>query len=112
MSSSTFSMINHDARLASFDEITKPKSRAKPAFPLLPSQYPHLTPANLSAAGFFHSPGSDEESIDTCRCFLCGLKLGGWDEGDDPFEEHVKRGQCAWAEFICQPRVHAKRGTT
>ena len=108
----TPSMILHDTRLSSFLEITKPKSKSKPAFPLAPSSHPYLTPIDLANAGFFHDPGQGEDSWDTCRCFFCGLKLGGWDEGDDPFEEHVKRGSCAWAELVCQPRVHRAKGIT
>jgi hypothetical protein len=104
-------MVTYETRLQSFNEITKPKSKAKPPFPLSPTSYPNLTPANLATAGFFHDPGEDEESWDTCKCFLCGLKLGGWDETDDPFEEHVKRGSCAWAEFVCLPRLHRAKGT-
>lgn len=104
-------MIHHDVRVKSFTEITKPKTKAKPGFPLDPDTYPYLTPTNLAAAGFFHDPTpSDEDTWDTCKCFVCGVKLGGWDEHDDPFEEHVKRGKCVWAEMVCAPKVHRDKG--
>jgi hypothetical protein len=109
--SSTPAMILLDARVASFEAITKPKSKAKPAFPLDPSVYPHLTPKNLAAAGFYHLPGPEADSFDTCSCFLCGLRLGGWDEDDDPFKEHVKRGSCAWAELVCQAKIRREKGS-
>jgi len=110
-STATPSMIHLDARLDSFKAVLKPKSRAKPAFPLDPARYPSLTPTDLANAGFFHDPGPDEDTYDTCKCFICGLKLGGWDETDNPFEEHHKRGSCAWAEFVCGP-VAQRAGKT
>ena len=114
LSALTAAMINIDARIESFQQITRPKSKAKPAFPLSPTTHPKLTPLNLASAGFFHDPtgqDDDEELDDTCKCFLCGLKLSGWDEDDDPYVEHVKRGSCAWAEFVCQPKIHQANGT-
>jgi hypothetical protein len=98
-----------DNRLASFSGITKPKSLAKPAFPLSSSSHPHLTPENLARAGFFHNP-SEQEGYDTCKCFLCGVELGGWDPDDDPFEEHARRGGCAWGEIVCQVNADRKNG--
>jgi len=81
-----------------------------PGFALDPTTHPHLTPSNLAAAGFFHDPsGSTAGSSDTCRCFLCGVRLGGWDEQDDPFEEHAKRGGCAWADMVCKIKVERRR---
>jgi hypothetical protein len=100
---------NYHTRLDSFSAIAKPKSRAKPAFPLSPLTHPHLVPENLAKAGFYHTP-SNEAGEDTCRCFLCGVQLGGWDEEDDPFEEHAKRGNCAWAELVCQVQVERRSG--
>jgi len=109
--SATPAMIHHDVRVKSFSEIAKPKSKYKPGFPLDPRSYPYLTPLNLATAGFFHDPTpSDEDTWDTCKCFVCGVKLGGWDEDDDPFEEHVKRGKCVWAEMVCAPKVSRDKG--
>lgn len=97
----------------SYAAVTRPKKHAKVAFPLSAESHPFLTPAALAAAGFYHYPGkeSDPESHDTCRCFLCGLVLGGWDEDDDPFAEHVKReGDCAWKELVCRIEVDRASG--
>ncbi|WWC59525.1 uncharacterized protein I303_102081 [Kwoniella dejecticola CBS 10117] len=102
-------MQNLDARLASFEAITKPKSKAKPAFPLSSKTHPHLTADALSKAGFYHTPGSSEESLDNCTCFLCNVELGGWDEEDDPFQEHSRRGNCAWAEMICTVKIEKRK---
>lgn len=116
---STSSMILHDVRLASYGSTStikpskgkgKAAASSTPFFPLSASTHPHLTPEALATAGFFYDPGPDESSLDTCKCFLCGLKLGGWDEEDDPFEEHVKRGNCAWADFVCLPVITRRKG--
>ena len=114
----TSSMIPLDAREASFyststSESSKSRSKSKPtstlAFPLDAKVYPNLTPHSLARAGFFYHPASPEDiEDDTCQCFLCGLQLGGWDEGDDPYEEHVKRQNCPWADFVCQPRLNRR----
>ncbi|WVO18873.1 uncharacterized protein IAS62_000145 [Cryptococcus decagattii] len=102
-------MQNLDNRLASFNAITKPKSKAKPQFPLEASTHPHLTPRALAEAGFYHTPGSSSPSFDNCTCFLCNLELGGWDEDDDPFEEHAKRAGCAWAEMFCAVKIEKRK---
>ncbi|TXT13160.1 hypothetical protein VHUM_01561 [Vanrija humicola] len=95
-----------DARLASFEAITKPKKSAKPGFPLSEATHPRLTPELLARAGFYHAPGKAADTHDTCRCFMCGLELGGWDEDDDPFVEHLKReGSCGWKEVVCRIEV-------
>ncbi|OWZ66396.1 hypothetical protein AYX14_02878 [Cryptococcus neoformans] len=102
-------MQNLDNRLASFDAVTKPKSKAKPQFPLEASTHPHLTPRALAEAGFYHTPGTSPPSFDNCTCFLCNLELGGWDEDDDPFEEHAKRAGCAWAEMFCAVKIEKRK---
>lgn len=66
-----------------------------------------------------------QEVDDQCCCFTCGKKLGGWDETDDPYEEHWKRSEgvagvggeddegddiaCAWATSVCSVVIHVKR---
>ena len=77
------------------------------------------------------APSEDElatqEMDDQCCCFTCGKKLGGWDETDDPYEEHWKRSEgvagggggggddegddiaCAWATAVCSVVIHVKR---
>ncbi|WRT64704.1 uncharacterized protein IL334_001638 [Kwoniella shivajii] len=102
-------MQNIDSRLESFKAITKPKSKVKPAFPLKASTHPNLTPDALSKAGFYHTPGPSTESYDNCKCFLCNVELGGWDEDDDPFKEHARRGNCAWAEMVCTVKIEKRK---
>jgi len=99
-----------DARLSSFSSTLRPKSRGKPVFPQTSTTHPHLTPQNLAEAGFYHSltQGSGDLA-DICRCFLCNVQLGGWDAGDDPFEEHLKRGGCAWADLVCVLKVDGRK---
>jgi hypothetical protein len=38
------------------------------------------------------------------------VELGGWDPDDDPFEEHARRGGCAWGEIVCQVNADRKNG--
>ncbi|WVQ98132.1 hypothetical protein IAU59_005254 [Kwoniella sp. CBS 9459] len=98
-----------DSRAATFEAILKPKSKAKPAFPLSPTTHPLLTPDALAQAGFYHTPGSSSTATDNCKCFLCGVELGGWDEEDDPFEEHARRGNCAWADMVCSVKLEKRK---
>ncbi|KAK0702075.1 hypothetical protein B0T26DRAFT_540269 [Lasiosphaeria miniovina] len=60
--------------------------------------WPHksLSPASLASAGFFFDPFP--ESLDNAVCFLCNKGLDGWEEDDNPLEEHLKHSpNCAWA---------------
>lgn len=92
-----------DDRIRSFAPITKPKSAARPGWPLPAKTHPKLTARRLADAGFYFAP--TPEGPDTCKCYSCGLALGGWDEGDDPVDEHWQRREgCAWAEFMCAMR--------
>lgn len=58
----------------------------------------YISPTALAAAGFYYYP---QVSYDCCdcgnsrpddrvRCYSCGLELGLWKVGDDPFNEHEK----------------------
>jgi hypothetical protein len=79
------------------------RAKGRKAFPHHGRGYERLTPTALAEAGFFYNPDADMPDDDTCNCFLCGLQLGGWEAGDDPFAEHVKReGVCAWKELVCR----------
>lgn len=98
----------YEDRLASFLPITKPKSRARHGWPLTPDHYPLLTPENMALAGFYFEPVGNGAASDTCVCFLCGVRLGGWDSQDDPCQEHVRRGDCAWADTVCQVELDAR----
>ncbi|XP_066999486.2 death-associated inhibitor of apoptosis 1 [Anabrus simplex] len=44
-----------------------------------------LAPSRLAAAGFYYL-GRD----DIVRCFFCGVEIGCWEEGDDPFRDHQR----------------------
>ena len=39
----------------------------------------------LAAAGFYYTDWSD-----VGHCAFCGLELGHWQEGDDPFRDHQR----------------------
>ncbi|TFK90325.1 hypothetical protein K466DRAFT_517314 [Polyporus arcularius HHB13444] len=43
----------------------------------------------LAKAGFICN--STEPGDDTALCLYCNLTLSGWDEDDDPYDEHLKR---------------------
>ncbi|THG96500.1 hypothetical protein EW026_g5340 [Hermanssonia centrifuga] len=43
----------------------------------------------MAKAGFVYTPQATGD--DTASCFYCGVALSGWDEDDDPMEEHHKR---------------------
>ncbi|KAH9896940.1 hypothetical protein C8Q73DRAFT_757492 [Cubamyces lactineus] len=43
----------------------------------------------LAKAGFVWN--ASEPGDDTAICLYCNLSLGGWDEDDDPYQEHLKR---------------------
>jgi hypothetical protein len=89
-----------DGRLASFltaQPAIKRKSTAKSkatkvsAWPL---QYPN--PDDLARAGFFFD--ATPEYPDNVTCFLCAKRIGGWEENDNPFEEHLRLSpRCGWA---------------
>ncbi|CAK7273907.1 hypothetical protein SEPCBS119000_005899 [Sporothrix epigloea] len=62
--------------------------------------WPHKSPApfDLARAGFFFNP--QPSNPDNVRCFLCHKDLDGWEEDDNPLQEHLKHsGSCGWA--IC-----------
>jgi len=40
---------------------------------------------HLAAAGFYYTKWSD-----VVRCAFCGVELGYWEEGDDPFKDHQR----------------------
>ncbi|KAF6027933.1 BIRC5 [Bugula neritina] len=57
----------------------------------------------MAEAGFVHTP--TDESPDAAKCFFCCKELDGWEEQDDPWEEHVShsRGKC---EFLKKARIY------
>ena len=43
----------------------------------------------MAAAGFYFC-GTDAEP-DLVRCYYCRRELDGWEEEDDPWQEHSRR---------------------
>ncbi|KAG8817768.1 hypothetical protein FRC17_011102 [Serendipita sp. 399] len=44
----------------------------------------------MAKAGWIFNPGEAEDS-DIATCFYCGKSLDGWEQGDDPTQEHRNR---------------------
>ena len=44
-----------------------------------------MDPHRLSAAGFYYT-----DQNDVVRCAFCGVEVGRWEEGDDPFRDHQR----------------------
>jgi len=68
------------------------KNRLK-TFKKWPFKHPNkCTKENLAAAGF-HFIGKKKEP-DLVQCVVCFKELDGWEEDDDPWEEHSRRTSC------------------
>ncbi|XP_039287738.1 baculoviral IAP repeat-containing protein 5.2-B-like isoform X2 [Nilaparvata lugens] len=50
----------------------------------------------MAAAGFYATGGREEP--DLACCFVCKKSLNGWEETDDPWEEHKKH--CPTCPFV------------
>ncbi|KAJ5819529.1 hypothetical protein N7474_005120 [Penicillium riverlandense] len=87
------------ARLASFDIVLKPeKRRSSVTKGSKHIAWPHKSPspADLAHAGFYYKPY--ETNPDNTTCFHCHRALDGWEEEDNPIDEHLKHApDCAWA---------------
>ena len=58
----------------------------------------------LAQAGFFFAPTSS--CPDSVKCYLCQSSLDGWEETDDPIDEHLSHsGQCGWAIAVAIDRA-------
>ncbi|KAI0484848.1 hypothetical protein GGR56DRAFT_46819 [Xylariaceae sp. FL0804] len=90
----------YEGRLASFrshQPVTRRPSNAKGRGPKALS-WPHkqLNPEEFARAGFIFEP--TPENQDNTVCFLCHKNVGGWEENDNPFEEHLRLSpHCGWA---------------
>ncbi|KAI0133010.1 inhibitor of apoptosis domain-containing protein [Xylariales sp. AK1849] len=90
----------YDGRLTSFQfaqPVLRRKSNAKGRAPKALA-WPHkqLDPNTLARAGFYFEP--TQEQPDNTVCFLCQKRIGGWEHGDDPIEEHLRLSpHCGWA---------------
>ncbi|KAF2170024.1 hypothetical protein M409DRAFT_51796 [Zasmidium cellare ATCC 36951] len=69
-------------------------------------KWPHEKPEpvlvghdGLARAGFFYRP--DQESTDNVTCFMCNVRLDGWEETDVPIQEHLAHTHgCPWATAV------------
>ncbi|KAK4569471.1 hypothetical protein LTR86_003234 [Recurvomyces mirabilis] len=69
-------------------------------------EWPHESPSpeELARAGFFYRPV--QESPDNVQCFLCAVKLDGWEASDSPLHEHLAHASaCAWAVSLSTARL-------
>ncbi|NXC26066.1 BI51B protein, partial [Campylorhamphus procurvoides] len=57
------------------------------------------TPENMAKVGFIHC--SNGNKPDVAKCFFCFLELEGWEQNDDPWEEHTKHHIC---DFLSLPK--------
>ncbi|KAI0404633.1 hypothetical protein F4802DRAFT_566820 [Xylaria palmicola] len=94
----------HDGRLSSFQPpqpAARRGSNAKgKAAKALAWPHKRLDPDTLARAGFYFAPTPDKP--DNTVCFLCCHKVCGWEEDDNPFEEHLRLApDCGWAILAC-----------
>jgi hypothetical protein len=47
-----------------------------------------MDPRSMSAAGFYYV--NERDVRDVVRCAFCGVEVGCWEEGDDPFTDHQR----------------------
>jgi hypothetical protein len=94
------------ARLDTFSQPIRLKSRAAKSTSPLPLTWPHppqfkATPKSLAEAGFYFNPSKDDR--DAVICYMCGKELSDWAEDDDPYEIHWSKCKkvCAWAIVRC-----------
>ncbi|KAI0814006.1 hypothetical protein GGR55DRAFT_490837 [Xylaria sp. FL0064] len=89
-----------DGRLASFQTTHPVARRASMAKAKAPKAFswPHkrLDPEIFARAGFYFAPSP--HFPDNTICFLCCKNVDGWEEDDNPFEEHLRLSpHCGWA---------------
>ncbi|XP_050303027.1 baculoviral IAP repeat-containing protein 5 [Anthonomus grandis grandis] len=54
--------------------------------------------SKMAEAGFIFTGSSKER--DSAQCFYCKKELGGWEEDDNPWQEHLKHApQCEFARM-------------
>ncbi|KAI0161068.1 hypothetical protein GGR52DRAFT_562766 [Hypoxylon sp. FL1284] len=90
----------HEGRLASFkaaQPVARRPSNAKGKAPKAIA-WPHkqLDPAQFASAGLYFEP--TPEAPDNTVCFLCVKAVAGWEDDDNPLEEHLRLSpHCGWA---------------
>ena len=58
----------------------------------------HSILKQLAKAGFYYTP--TKKGCDCVRCFCCYKELENWDDGDDPWVEHLKhQSSCLFAQL-------------
>ena len=58
----------------------------------------------LAQAGFYYQPTSS--CPDNVTCYLCRSNLDGWEDTDDPIEEHISHSaSCGWAITVFAERA-------
>ncbi|RPA80451.1 hypothetical protein BJ508DRAFT_415435 [Ascobolus immersus RN42] len=100
----------YEKRLATFQSAYNPHRRnsAINKKQVLTWPIPDLSIEKLAAAGFYYRPTIANQ--DNCVCYLCDKALDGWEEGDNPAEEHIRHAPyCGWA-IIHSMMVDRKKG--
>ncbi|XP_063681122.1 baculoviral IAP repeat-containing protein 5-like isoform X2 [Bolinopsis microptera] len=83
-----------DHHLSMWNPVNRKKSYKKWPF----NSKSSCTITKMTAAGFYHVPDPVEK--DTARCFYCCRTICGFEEGDDPVEEHLRRTKdCKYAKY-------------
>lgn len=90
----------HEGRVASFRPTPQATGRSSTAKAKASKtcQWPHrqLDPETFANAGFYFAP--TPKYPDNTACFLCDKNMGGWEEDDNPFVEHLRLSpHCGWA---------------
>ncbi|KAF2721271.1 hypothetical protein K431DRAFT_294526 [Polychaeton citri CBS 116435] len=103
----TVEMQTYAARLETFEQThqiakrrTSNTRKAKQSV-----EWPHNTPTGveLARAGFYYRPAQD--STDNVQCFVCSVKLDGWEPTDSPLLEHIAHSSnCPWAAALSVAR--------
>lgn len=118
-------METYAARLASFNAVhPATKKRASDPHGKRKLKWPHKKPdpaqvsldspgvvedvssnqVQLAQAGFSFTPTSS--CPDNVTCYVCGSCLDGWEDTDDPIDEHLSHsGLCGWAITLATERA-------
>ncbi|KAK8868245.1 inhibitor of apoptosis domain-containing protein [Apiospora arundinis] len=84
-----------EGRLASF-QASQPVSGRKRGPKTLAWPHKGLDENSLARAGFYFEPTADKP--DNVVCYLCHARIGGWEDDDNPLEEHLRLSpHCGWA---------------
>lgn len=69
------------------------------AVPLTLKMYLIFLINQMVNAGFHYDPCQDQ--LDRVSCATCSIVLEGWEDGDDPLQEHVnRRPTCPYLKYI------------